>query len=162
LSGSFRAFTARLDLTWIVGAHLWRFVGIGFVIAWLAGRLPGGFAIPEGFGDIIAALGALALLPSLRKGTVRGGWLLAWNTWGLVDLLSAITVGLLYSNSSLGVLSAGTVTTQLMVKFPVNLIPTFFVPLFILLHILTFKKIADLKPAAQNSARARRFSLRAG
>lgn len=32
-----------------------------------------------------------------------------------------------------------------MVTFPVSLIPTFFVPLFLLLHALTFKRIADLR-----------------
>jgi hypothetical protein len=53
-------------------------------------------------------------------------------------------MGVLYSNGPLGLLSAGTVTTQLMVTFPVSLIPTFFVPLFLLLHALTFKKIARL------------------
>ncbi len=144
-SPAFRAFTDRISLTLIVGSHLWRFVGLGFVIGWLKGVLPAGFGIPEGFGDIIAALGALALLPSLRAGTPSRRWLLAWNTWGFLDLVSAIAMGLLYSNSSLGVLSRGGQTTELMVTFPVSLIPTFFVPLFLLLHALTFKRIADLK-----------------
>jgi hypothetical protein len=144
-SPAFRAFTGQISLTLIVGSHLWRFVGLGFVIGWLKGVLPAGFGIPEGFGDIIAALGALALLPGLRAGTASRRWLLAWNTWGTLDLVSAIVMGLLYSNSSLGVLSRGGQTTELMVTFPVSLIPTFFVPLFLLLHALTFKRIADLK-----------------
>ncbi len=144
MSATFRQFANGLSLTWIVGSHLWRFVGVGFVIAWLKGALPAGFAIPEGFGDIIAALGALALLPKLRKGTASRAWLLAWNTWGFIDLISAIVVGLLYSESALGILSPGTPTTRLMVTFPVSLIPTFFVPLFILLHALTFKRIVDM------------------
>jgi hypothetical protein len=149
VSATFRAFTDRINLTLIVASHLWRFVGLGFVIAWLKGLLPAGFGIPEGFGDIIAALGALALLPSLSAGTASRGWLLVWNTWGFLDLVSAIVLGLLYSNSTLGILSAGTATTALMVTFPVSLIPTFFVPLFLLLHALTFKRIAHLKaPAA--------------
>jgi hypothetical protein len=58
--------------------------------------------------------------------------------------MSAITMGVLYSNGPLGLLSAPTVTTRLMVTFPVSLIPTFFVPLFLLMHALTFKKIARL------------------
>jgi hypothetical protein len=91
------------------------------VAAWLFGRLPGGFAIPEGLGDALAAAGALALLPSLRRGTVSRTWLLAWNTFGLADLLSALIVGVLYSNGPLGVLSRGGVTTELMVTFPVSL-----------------------------------------
>jgi len=31
-----------------------------------------------------------------------------------------------------------------MVTFPVSLIPTLFVPLFLLFHTLTFKRIADV------------------
>jgi hypothetical protein len=154
-SASFRAFADGLSLMLLVGSHLWRFVGLGFVIAWLMGSLPAGFGIPEGFGDIIAAAGALALLPALRRGTASRGWLLAWNTWGFVDLVSAITMGVLYSNGPLGLLSAGTVTTRLMVTFPVSLIPTFFVPLFLLMHGLTFKRIAHLGgPAAGGDALA--------
>ena len=148
LSASFRAFASGISLTLLVGSHLWRFVGLGFVIGWLNGVLPAGFGVPEGLGDIIAAGGALALLPMLRRGTTPRGWLLAWNTWGFVDLVSAITMGVLYSEGPLGLLSSGTVTTRLMVTFPVSLIPTFFVPLFLLLHALTFKKIADMKPPA--------------
>src|SRR6266496_269338 len=109
-SPSFRAFTETIPLSLLVGSHLWRFVGLGFVIAWLAGALPAGFGIPEGFGDIIAAAGALALLPRIRQGIATRGWLLAWNVWGLLDLVSALVMGLLYSESVLGVLSAGTPT----------------------------------------------------
>jgi hypothetical protein len=142
LSSSLRAWTDRFSLTWLVGLHTWRFVGFGFVAAWLFGNLPAGFAIPEGLGDAVAATGALALLLSLRRGTVSPTWLLVWNTFGLVDLLSALIVGVLYSNGPLGVLSSGGVTTELMVTFPVSLIPTFLVPLFILLHLLTFARLA--------------------
>ncbi len=151
MSASFREVANGLPLTLLVGSHLWRFVGAGFVIGWLEGALPAGFGIPEGFGDIIAALGALLLLPMLRRGTAPHGWLLAWNSWGFIDLVSAIVMGLLYSESALGVLSAGTPTTRLMVTFPVSLIPTFFVPLFLLLHALTFKRIAGKAAPARDS-----------
>src|SRR5437879_4881218 len=123
-SVSFRAFADSLSLPLLVGSHLWRFVGLGFVIGWLNGALPAGFGIPEGFGDIIAASGALALLPGLRRGTAPRGLLFAWNTWGFVDLVSASTMGVLYSNGPLGVLSAGTVTTRFMVTLPVRPFPT--------------------------------------
>jgi len=145
LSASFRAFADGLDLALLVGSHVWRFVGLGFVIAWLSGALPPGFGIPEGFGDIVAAAWALTLVPMIRRGTASRRQLLAWNTWGLVDLLSALTMGVLYSEGPLGLLRSGTtVSTRLMVTFPVSLIPTFFVPLFLLLPALTFRRIAGI------------------
>jgi hypothetical protein len=68
---------------------------------------------------------------------------IAWNVNGLIDLLSAITLGILYSPSSFGVLRIG-VSTELMTTFPVSLIPTFFLPLFILLHVLSLKRSKEL------------------
>jgi hypothetical protein len=88
----------------------------------------------------------------LRKGTASPHHVLAWNVFGLLDLLAAISTGMLYSNSSLGVLVRGGVTTERMSTFPVSLIPTFFVPLFILVHLLIFKRLAhasDLGPHGQ-------------
>ena len=140
-SASFREFTETIPMSLLVGSHLWRFVGIGFVIGWLTGALPAGFGIPEGFGDIIAAVGALLLLPMVRRGTAPRGWLLAWNAFGLLDLLSAIVVGMLLSESALGRLSSPSSNTTALTAFPVSLIPTFFVPLFILMHLLTFRRI---------------------
>ena len=141
-SRTFRAFAASVKLTWLVGSHLWRLVGLGFIIGWYLGALPAGFAIPEGLGDIIAALGAVALVRSLAAGATPRTWLVAWNVFGLVDLVTALLLGVLYSNGPLGLLSGDSVTTRPMVTFPVSLIPTFFVPLFILLHVLTFTRLS--------------------
>jgi hypothetical protein len=144
-SRAFRAFLDSISLTVLVGSHLWRLVGIGFVIAWLTGNLPAGFAVLAGFGDIVAAAGALALVFALRHGTASRRWLLVWNVFGFVDLVYAIVTGVLYSNSTLGILANGTMTTEPLVLFPVSLIPTFFVPLFLLLHAFTFEKLAARK-----------------
>lgn len=144
VSPRLRALTDAIPLTLLVGSHVWRFVGLGFVIAWLAGALPAGFGIPEGFGDIIAAAGAVALLPRIREGAASRGWLLAWNIFGFVDLVSAITMGVLFSEGPAGLLHTATRSTALMVTFPVSLIPTFFVPLFLLVHAVIFRRIARL------------------
>jgi hypothetical protein len=146
-SRPFREVTDAIPLSVLVGSHVWRFVGLGFLIAWYIGALPAGFGIPEGLGDVIAAAGALALVPRIRRGTASRFWLLAWNWFGLVDLLSAITMGILYSESAPGLLGTAASNTTLMVTFPVSLIPTFFVPLFILAHALTFRRIARLGAA---------------
>ena len=141
LSASFRAFTDTIPMSLLVGSHLWRFVGIGFIVGAFTGALPKGFGIPEGVGDVIAALGALILIRAIRKGTASRGWLLAWNAFGFVDLVSALTVGLLFSESALGVWHTAASNTTLMVTFPVSLIPTFFVPLFLLVHLLIFRRV---------------------
>jgi hypothetical protein len=81
--------------------------------------------------------------------TQQAAWnskFIAWNVYGLIDLLSAISMGILYSPSSFGVLRTG-LSTELMTTFPVHLIPTFFVPLGILLHMLSLIRSRELAGA---------------
>ena len=135
-----------IPLSLITIAHTWRFVGLGFVLGAVAGVLPPQFGYPEGIGDIIAAALCLPLARALRKSEqprrLRTAFI-AWNVFGLIDLLSAITMGILYSPSAFGVLRTG-VSTELMTRFPVNMIPAFFLPLFILLHVLALKRRREL------------------
>jgi len=126
--------------------HIFRLVGLGFVFGAAEGILPPQFGYPAGLGDAAAALLcfplALALhqpeyWPRLRIAFV------AWNIFGLLDLLMAVTLGILYSPSSFGLLRSE-ISTELMARFPVNLIPTFFVPVLILLHLLALKRNQEL------------------
>ena len=146
LSPGFKHAVDQIPLWMITVAHLWRLVGLGFVIGVLIHVLPPQFGYPEGFGDVIAALFCVPLAIAIRGNRRSSGLRTAfvvWNVYGLIDLLSAISMGILYSNGPLGVLR-GDVSTALMVTFPVNLIPTFFVPLFILLHLLAIKRSREL------------------
>ncbi len=146
----FRLFVNTIDLSLIVLAHLWRYVGLGFLIAFLLGRLPAQFALPEGLGDIIAAVFAFPLALAMRRNKAVRGYFIAWNIFGLVDLVSAITMGVLYSEGPFGILRTG-VSTALMTTFPVNLIPTFFVPLFIMLHVLALVRQKEVAAAARTT-----------
>jgi hypothetical protein len=144
-SSKFRVFTKNISLSLIVGAHTWRYVGLGFVIAYFLGYLPAGFGIPEGLGDIITAVFAIPLAIALNRGKPVRKFFIVWNIFGLLDLISAIIMGILYSEGSLGVLNTD-VSTALMTTFPVNIIPTFFVPLFIMLHILALVRYKEVRP----------------
>jgi hypothetical protein len=57
----------------------------------------------------------------------------------IAGLIAALVLGV----SAAGALGAGTPTAAWMVTFPISLIPTFFVPLFILVHLLIFRRLAD-------------------
>ena len=145
-SVSFRTFANSLNLRWLTLAHTWRFVGLGFVLAWYPLHLlPAGFGIPEGLGDIAAAAFAIPLASALHHGTAQRKYFVTWNIFSLVDLVSAITMGILFSPSTFGLLVNGGLTTALMVTFPINLIPTFLVPLFILSHLLMLARRKEVK-----------------
>ncbi len=136
----------QIPLWLITITHVWRFVGIGFVIGALIHVLPPQFGYPEGLGDIVTAIFCLPLAFAMRKSSYSPAlrWaFIAWNVFGLIDLVSAVSLGILYSPSSFGVLRTD-ISTEPMTNFPVNLIPTFFVPLFILLHLLALKRSGEL------------------
>jgi len=146
VSTRMRRVVDQIPLWLITIAHVWRFVGLGFVIGALVHVLPPQFGYPEGLGDVVAALFCLPLAFAIRKGShsprPRAAFV-AWNVFRLIDLLSAISLGILYSPSSFGVLRTD-ISTELMTRFPVNLIPTFFVPLFILFHMLALRRSGEI------------------
>ena len=136
----------QIPLWSITIAHAWRFVGIYFLVGAIAGILPPQFGFPEGLGDIITAIFSLPLAFAIRKNhqslRLRTAFI-AWNVFGLIDLISAISLGILYSPGPFGILRTD-LSTAAMTTFPVNLIPTFLVPLFILLHMLALKRSGEL------------------
>jgi hypothetical protein len=56
---------------------------------------------------------------------------------GSLDLVLAVSLGVLASATPMGVL-AGDVSTRLMGQFPLSLIPTFVVPLLLIFHLICF------------------------
>lgn len=136
-SDAFRQFVLSANPRWLTAAQSWRVLGAVFVILYYRGMLPGTFALPAGWGDIAvgvtAPLVAWAMPPRRERGRAV---LIAWNLFGILDLVTAVTLGILCSNTPVGILASGA-TTQLMGSFPLSLIPTFLVPLFLIFHILT-------------------------
>jgi len=133
----FRRFVLAANLRLLTLAQTWRVGGAVFLILYHQGLLPSVFALPAGWGDI--AIGATAPLVALAissKTSFPKKIFVAWNLLGMFDLVMAVTLGILASASSLGVL-AGEITTQVMGTFPLSLIPTFFVPLLLIFHLIS-------------------------
>ena len=142
--GRIWAFCQTLDLRILVAVHLWRIMAIDFLLCGAEGRLPLGFALPAGMGDILTGLLAVSLAFGISSGAVARKRFVAWNLFGLFDLVLALSLGLSYSASSLGFLAGTGPTTLLMTELPRSMIPTFGVPMFILLHVLTLARRKEL------------------
>jgi hypothetical protein len=145
-SPAVRGALALVPLWLMTLTHVWRFIGVGFVIGAARGNLPEQFGYSAGIGDIVAGAAAVPLAAALLWNPGAPGlraWYVAWNVFGLVDLLSAITTGILYSPSSFGILREAA-STRAMAQFPTSLIPTFFVPLFILTHLLGLRRSGEI------------------
>jgi hypothetical protein len=126
---AFRGFVDDLDTRALLAVHLTRFVGFYFLYLASQGRLPRQVAIPAGWGDIVVALGALALVlkPEPR-------WIGLWNFVGLADILSVI----------LAVARELLARRESMAEFttlPLSLLPTFVVPLIVATHAALFLRL---------------------
>ena len=121
-----RELEPRAILLPILLLHSLRHLGLMFLApgATYAG-IPPQFAYPAAFGDLVAALLALAAIPFVARGA-RGGRLLVWifNVWGTADLADAIVLATIYGASS----SMG----------PAYWIPAFWVPALLVTHYITF------------------------
>ena len=96
-SPAIKSWAAIVDLRWLIALHLTRFVGFYFIFLCRRGRLPEGFAVPGGIGDIAVAFiaGMILFIPALRRSRTI---LLLWNAFGLIDIVfvafSALRFGL--------------------------------------------------------------------
>ena len=65
-----------------------------------------------------------------------------WQMFGMADLITAVTLG-----ATAGLLRPQGVSTALMTVLPLSLIPTFLVPLFMMLHIICIAQARTWKVA---------------
>jgi hypothetical protein len=134
VSPAWRNRVVSVPPMFLIALNGWRFIGLGFVMAWVEGLLPGGFAWPAGLGDITMAVTAplVAARVAADDGFRFRGPFLAWNLFGIADFVDAVFLGTVHSWSG----SGATVTTALMQRLPFALIPCFFVPLVAMAHIV--------------------------
>jgi hypothetical protein len=128
--------------TWIAGVQFYRVLGVIFLVLYAAGRLPGTFARPAGIGDIVTGLLAPVVgIAYARRPQVMAGWLRAWNLFGIGDLIVATTTAFLTAPSPMQMLAFDK-PNGLIGVFPLVMIPVFLVPLAVLLHMASLKKLS--------------------
>jgi hypothetical protein len=128
--------------TWVAGVQFFRVEGVIFLALYAAGRLPGAFAQPAGIGDLVTGLLAPVVgIAYVRRPQVMAGWLRAWNLFGIIDLIVAVTTGFLTSPSPMQMLAFAN-PNELIGAFPLVMIPVFLVPLAVLLHLASLKKLS--------------------
>lgn len=139
-----RRIVDAIPQKWLVGIQTYRAEGVIFLILYASGRLPGAFALPAGIGDVIVGVLAMITAISYRDGG-RGStaWLRTWNLLGMADLAVAVTTGFLTSPSPVQLLALDRPNT-LVTAFPLVLIPVFLVPLSVLLHLASLRKLSGI------------------
>jgi hypothetical protein len=120
----------------LLALQVWRIEGIAFLVLLAVGQLPALFAVPAGVGDLTIGLTA----PFMARNLHRRNLALAWNLFGLADLVLAISLGVT-TNPGLLSLFVTTPTSELLTAFPMAIIPTFLVPLSIGLHVVSMRHV---------------------
>lgn len=139
----FREIVSSASLPVLTLVHTWRIAAIVFLVEYSRGVLPAMFALPAAFGDILMGVTAplMTWLVASKRVTLRR--LITWNSLGLLDLISAVTLGVLCSASPVGILAKDG-TTQAMGQFPLVMIPAFFVPLLAIFHLISIGRARHL------------------
>jgi hypothetical protein len=133
---------------WLVGVQFYRVLGGLFLVLLALGELPREFALPAGIGDVLVGLAAPLVAMAYARRPDRAGWLVAvWNALGLLDLTVAVTTGVLTAQSPLQLLAFDR-PNVLVGLFPLVLVPTYLVPISILLHLGSLSKLRRPAPVA--------------
>ncbi|HTV57888.1 MAG TPA: hypothetical protein VMJ93_03365 [Verrucomicrobiae bacterium] len=148
LSPSFRKFVFSLNPGTLTALQTWRIIGLVFVVLEAHRALPAVFALPAGYGDI--AIGATASFVAWKfANPERRGVFILWQLLGILDLVTAVSLG-----TTARLISPSGPTMLLVTQLPLSLIPTFFVPLFTMIHVICIAQAKAWK--AENSRTQRR------
>lgn len=131
-SRTMRTLNAAIPSDWLIRIQVYRVAGIMFIWPFMVnGTLSPWFALPAGIGDAATGLAAPFVAQAVaqrRPGSY--GWAVAWNWFGIIDLVVAPTAAVLSG-------------TQIAAIHPLGLIPIFLgPPLGILTHIYSLRNLA--------------------
>jgi len=129
-SESFRKFALGLNPRTLTYLQSGRIIGVTFVILQARGVLPAIFAWPAGYGDMFIGATAAFVAWKLCDPGHRGS-LIFWQALGITDLVTAVGLG-----TTAGLIQPHGVPMVAMTVLPLSLIPTFFVPLFLIFHVI--------------------------
>jgi hypothetical protein len=110
--------------TWLIGLQAYRVFGSAFIVAWASTALPGAFAWPAGAGDTLVGILALPVAGIVSRNRAAG---VGWNLLGILDMADAFVLS--------------TLTVQGQIPYPLVLIPSFVVPLSVLLHAVSLRQL---------------------
>lgn len=126
------------DIRWLVLFHVTRFVGFWFLVLYDRKRLPYGFAVKGGWGDIAAAALACVVLLIPAGVSFRPMAIQIWNVFGLADILFVVGTAVRLTIADRHVMDE-------LRHMPMSLLPTFLVPLIIVTHVLIWARVRQDK-----------------
>ncbi len=138
-SSTFQKIVDDTYQPWLVGVQVTRAMGVVFLSLYARGLMPAEFALPAGIGDVIIGATApfVALILFFNQSFGRK-IAIVWNSVGFLVLIASIVLGFSTSPTPYQVLALDN-PNNLLFDFPLALVPTFAVPLSLLLHIFSLR-----------------------
>lgn len=123
----------------LVALHIFRVIGVFFVLLAVHHALPKPFAFVAGIGDMLTAASSLFVVKAIRDQKSYAKRLTYWwNIFGTVDILfTAIAANVLTKMS----IDNGSMGVDTLAMFPFCIIPAFAPPIILFLHWTIFKKL---------------------
>ncbi|MBS1533088.1 MAG: hypothetical protein JSU01_22500 [Bacteroidetes bacterium] len=144
-TGLYKKLFYSTSLESLIRIHVFRLVGVFFIILYFYRVFPAGFAISASMGDIITALLAIPLARAVAR---KKSWSIkavyAWNVFGILDIVSAMAFAVV---TTIAAAKTGDRGPQEMTMFPFVWFPAFAPGTILFLHAGIFKKLKQLKTA---------------
>ncbi|MFZ0520580.1 MAG: hypothetical protein WAN14_25180 [Candidatus Acidiferrales bacterium] len=144
-SESFRKFALSLNPRILTGAQAGRIIGFTFLLLEARNALPAIFAFPAGYGDMLIGMTAFFAAWQLAN-PQRRNIFIAWQLLGILDLVTAVSLGV-----TAGLIDPHGPSMAGMTVLPFSLIPTFFVPLFMIFHVICIAQARAWKGSTERS-----------
>ncbi len=137
----YQSILNSVKLADLVQLHIFRLIGVFFVILALYDALPGYFAFIAGFGDMITAISSIFVARAIQqKKSYARKLTIFWNIFGTIDILfTAIAANVLTYIS----IKTGTMGVDTLAIFPFCLIPAFAPPTILFIHWTIHKKLQE-------------------
>ncbi len=131
----------------LIAFQLVRPIGMVFVLETTRGTMPGLFAHPAGWGDLLVGLLAAYVLIRYWKRSIPVYWVIIIAFVGIVDFISAFFFGFTTSSTPVQLFSFDQPNN--VIQYPTGLIPLLLVPTAVIAHILSLSQLARDRKALQ-------------
>lgn len=136
-TGLFKTLLRSITLESLIAVHIFRVLGVFFILLYCYHLLPMKFAFFAGWGDVITAIAALPVARMAAK--KKPGWKIAvyiWNIFGIMDIIDLLAVA---------VTTGANGNLREMAVFPFVWFPAFAPATILFLHTIVFRKLRLLK-----------------
>ncbi len=138
----YKTILENAQLQDLVRVHIFRLLGVFFVLLAFHDALPKPFALIAGLGDMITAITSIFVAKAIENKAVYAKKLTyVWNAFGFLDILFTAVMANALTKISI---DTGAMGVDTLAKFPFCFIPAFAPPTIIFLHFAIYKKLRNL------------------